>query len=93
MQQQQPFRKEGVKGNSKEVATWESGAGTRDEPRDATGVAKASGNSGQTHLSGQRSRYRCTLENRSEYSNRKSENWFEQHLYSRRPGPRKEGVQ
>ena len=41
-QQQQPIRKEDVKSNSKEVSTWESRAGTRDETRDATGVEKAS---------------------------------------------------
>ena len=44
----QALRKEDVQCNSKEVATWESRAGTRDETRDATGVEKASGNSWRT---------------------------------------------
>ena len=47
-QQQQSICKEDVKSNSKEVATWESRVGTRDETRDATGVEKASGNSWRT---------------------------------------------
>ena len=88
-QQQQPIRKEGAKSNSKEVAVWESKAGTRDETRDATGVEKASGNSWRTaskvhvgtDLSGQEVSTDVLLKKRSEYSrNRKSEHWFEQNL-------------
>ena len=47
-QQQQSFREEDLKSSSKEVATWESRAGTRADTRDATRVEKASGNSWRT---------------------------------------------
>ena len=48
MQQQQPIRKEDVKSNSKEGATWENRARSRDGTRDATGVEKVSGNNWRT---------------------------------------------
>ena len=44
MQQQQLIRKEVVETNSKEIATWKSIAGTRDETKYATGVEIVSGN-------------------------------------------------
>ena len=43
--QQQLALKEGVNSISKEIATWESRAGMRDETRDATEVELATGNS------------------------------------------------
>ena len=70
-QQQQPIRKEGVNSNSKQVATWESRAGTRDGTRDATEVEIASGNSSRTaskvdfgtYLSGQEAAADALLKN------------------------------
>ena len=48
VQQQQLTLKEGVNSISKEIATWESRAGMRDETKNATQVEMATGNSERT---------------------------------------------
>ena len=97
-QQQQLTLMEGVNRISKEIATWESKEGVRDETKNATEVEITAGTVSKvdvgTHLSEQEVISDAFSNNESEYSrNRTSENWFEQNLHSRRPSCRQDGVQ
>ena len=94
VQQQQLTLKEGVNSISKEIATWESRAGMRDETKNAAQVEMATGNSERTaskadvgtHLSDQEVVTDALLKNEVNTQEiKKSENWFKQNLYSRRP--------
>ena len=95
-QPQQPTLEEGVNSSWKQHATWESKAGVRDDTQNATTVEIVSRKLVRdvstvdvgTHLSEQEV-ITCCEDSR----NRRSEYWFEQNLYSRRPSLRKDGVQ